>query len=361
MKVVVVGAGYAGTIAANRLAKKVPDAEITVVNPRSSFVERVRLHEEIAGTGDAATPLVSMLATGIAVRVGSVEKVGDGNVTLDDGGNVDYDYLFLAVGSTVTPLAGTIGVGTWEGADQARAALAALPADGTVTVIGGGLTGIETASEVAEARPDLRVRLVAETVAASLSAGAQKRVHTALERLGVEIVNGSVSAVDPGPNGAVHLRSGAGLDSDLTLWAVVAGVPELAARSGLQVNQEGRAVVDEFLRSVTDPRIFVVGDCAAVPGARLSCATAAPQGAHAADTLARMAKGRNPKPYSMGYTGQALSLGRKNGVVQASRRDDRLRRLYVTGRVAAISKEWVSRYAKYGSRTANYAWLPGKG
>ncbi|NMM92222.1 hypothetical protein B2J88_49650 [Rhodococcus sp. SRB_17] len=110
----------------------------------------------------------------------------------------------------------------------------------------------------------------------------------------------------------------------------------------------------------SDPRIFVVGDCAAVPGARLGCATASPQGAHAADTIARIAEERKPKPCSIGYIGQVLSLGRKNGVAHASRRDDRVRRLFVTGPIATISKEWVSRYAKYGSRTANYAWPPGK-
>ncbi|MFE3026497.1 NAD(P)/FAD-dependent oxidoreductase [Nocardia tengchongensis] len=361
MSVVIVGAGYAGTIAANRLKKKSPDVEITVVNPRSEFIERVRLHEEIAGTGAAATPLTSILSDGISLRTGSVRKVGDGAVTLDDGENLSYEYLFLAVGSTVTPIPGATPVGTWEGAREARERLAALPNGGTVTVIGGGLTGIETASELAEARPDLEVRLVADTVGGSLSAGAQQRVRKALERLNVTIVSGSVAEVEPGPGGVVRLESGAELASDLTLWAVVSGIPDLAARSGLTVNGEGRAVVDGYLRSVDDERIFVVGDCAAVPGARLCCATASPQGAHAGDTLARILAGKQPKPYSMGYTGQALSLGRKNGLVQASSRDDQVRRLYVSGRIAAISKEYISRYAKFGSRTATYFWLPGKG
>ena len=142
---------------------------------------------------------------------------------------------------------------------------------------------------------------------------------------------------------------------------MVSGIPDLAASSGLTVNEEGRAVVDDYLRSIDDQQIFVAGDCAAVPGARLCCATASPQGAHAADTLARILAGKEPKPYSMGYTGQALSLGRKNGLIQASSRDDRPRRLFITGRIAAVSKEYISRYAKFGSRTATYFWLPGTG
>jgi NADH dehydrogenase len=75
MKVVVVGAGYAGTIAANRLARKVKGAQITVVNPRPDFVERVRLHEQVAGIGRAATPLTGMLRDEVSVRAATVERL----------------------------------------------------------------------------------------------------------------------------------------------------------------------------------------------------------------------------------------------------------------------------------------------
>ncbi|AKU17023.1 NAD(P)/FAD-dependent oxidoreductase [Luteipulveratus mongoliensis] len=361
MKVVVVGAGYAGTLAANRLAKKAEDVEITVVNPRPEFVERVRLHQQVAGSGTAATPLVNALQEGIAMTIGEVDKVGEGSLTLTDGESLDFDYLFLAVGSTVTPMPGTIPVGTWEGAEQARAAMAELAEGSVVTVVGGGLTGLETASEIAEARPDLEVRLVAGTIAASLSAGARERVHRALDRLGVEVFEETVAEVDaiPGEHDVLTLGSGAMLDSDLTLWAIVSSRADLPGRSGLAVNAEGRAIVDEYLRSVTDPRVFVVGDCAAVPGMRMACATAAPQGAHAADTLARMISGARPKPYSMGYVGQNVSLGRRDAVAQVCRRDDSPRRLYVSGRLASLVKEVVCRYAAYGPRTARYVWLPG--
>jgi NADH dehydrogenase FAD-containing subunit len=363
VKIVVVGAGYAGTIAANRLAKKLKDAEVTVVNPRADFVERVRLHQQIAGTGSAATPLTEMLRGGVTVNVGAVDKIGDGTVGLDDGTSIGFDHLIVAVGSTAVPMPGTVAVGTWEGAQQARTALASLPSGAVVTVVGGGLTGIETATEVADARPDLLVRLVGETIGAALSPGAQRRVRADLERMSVQVTEGTVRQVrtpdTTDGSGAVVLRSGEQFASDLTLWAIVSGVPDLVARSGLQVDAQGRAVVDEHLRSVTDPRIFVVGDCAAVPGARFACATATPQGAHAAATLIRIVNGRKLKRFSMGYTGQALSLGRRNGLVQACRRDDTPRRIFIAGRLGAVSKEGVNRYAKYGSRTANYAWLPG--
>ncbi|MFI7526350.1 NAD(P)/FAD-dependent oxidoreductase [Nocardia salmonicida] len=356
MDIVVIGAGYAGTVAANRLNKKVPDARITVVNPRGDFIERVRLHEQIAGSGAAARPLTEMLREAITIETASVDKIGDSTVSLDDGRSLNFDHAILAAGSIANPLPGAIAVDTWEGAEQARIALAGLPAGATVTVIGGGLTGIETTAEVAEARPDLRVRLVSESVGDGLSAGAQRHIRTTLARLHVEIVAERVAEIDAT---TLRLRSGTELDSDLTLWAIIAAVPELAARSGLAVDVDGRALVDATLRSVTDPRVFVVGDCAVVPGMRMACATAAPQGAHAADTLARMSKGREPRPFSLGYAGQGISLGRHDGLVQATDRNDIAQRLYLGGPLASFAKERVSRYAAYASRTGNSVWLSG--
>ncbi|GAA4882553.1 NAD(P)/FAD-dependent oxidoreductase [Kitasatospora terrestris] len=348
MKVVVIGAGYAGSLAANRTVRKVRGAEVTVVNPRPDFVERVRLHQRIVGTARAATPLESMLKAGIEVRLGSVEKVGNGAVVLDDGSVLLFDYAFLAVGSTVRPMPGTVPVGTWEGAEQARAALAALPAGSAVTVIGGGATGVETAAEVAEARPDLRVRIIGSPVADGFSHRAFDRIRRGLERLGVAIVDEGATAVT---GGRVHLRSGASLASDLTLWGIVSGVPDLAARSGLDVDADGRALVDPALRSVADPRVFAVGDCAAVPGARFACATATPQAAAAVDNLARLVAGRPPEPFAVRYLARAVTLGRRAAVGQLTHRDDSLRRASMSGRPAVALKELASRGGKFGART----------
>ncbi|HEY0640299.1 MAG TPA: FAD-dependent oxidoreductase [Pseudonocardiaceae bacterium] len=347
MRIVVVGAGYAGTTAANRLARKLGSAEITVVNPRPQFVERVRLHQQLAGTGSADTPLTAMLREGITARVGTVDKIGDGTLALDDGDRIDFDHAVLAVGSTVQPLPGTVPVGTWEGAEQARAAVAALPAGGTVTVVGTGATGIETAAEVAGARPDLRVRLAGPPPAATFTPGAQRRIRAGLERLGVHLVEGLVTEVS---GGDVRLRSGRAFASDLTLWGIVSGVPDLAARSGLAVDATGRALVDRYLRSVSDDRILVAGDCAGVPGARPCCVNALPQAAHAAGTLARLVTGRPPRPYSLLHLGACVKLGRTDAVLQLTDRSGPARRPYLAGPAAARIGEFGARSAKLNAR-----------
>ncbi|ASO18981.1 NADH dehydrogenase FAD-containing subunit [Actinoalloteichus hoggarensis] len=323
MKTVVIGAGYAGPVAANRLAGKAPTAEITVLDPRPEFVERVRLHRHVAGSGAVTESLTTMLRTGIASIVGTVDRIDDGRVRLDDGRTLGYDHVVLAVGST----AGPMPVGTWEGAERSRVALATLTTGSTVTVIGGGPTGIETASEVAFTRPDVRVRLIGPAVASSFSQRAHRRIRASLKRLTVDLVDDEVTSVerDSGEfRGVVRLRSGSMFASDLTLWAIIGEVPDLAARSGLAVDHRGRVVVDEFLRSVTDHRILAVVDCAAVPGARMACRVAGPPGAHAADTRARTIGGRDLVPYSVRHLARAVSLGRRDAVGQFTRRDDTL-------------------------------------
>ncbi|MFT3716368.1 MAG: FAD-dependent oxidoreductase [Gordonia sp. (in: high G+C Gram-positive bacteria)] len=305
-KIVIVGGGYAGCMAANRLRRKVPSSEITVVNARPDFVERVRLHQQIAGTGDPNTPITDMLADGVALKVATVDRIADGELVLDDGSTLGFDHLVYA----------------------------ALSAGARVTVVGGGLTGIETATEVAETRPDLEVTLVSSgPIGASLHPTARARVHAELARLGVTIVDGDYD----GPG-----------DADLVLWGIASTVSDLAARSGLAVDGDGRLCVDRFLVSVSDPRIFGAGDAAAVPRQRLSCRTALPQGAHAADNLARSLAGTPLKPFSMSYTGQNVSIGRRSAVIQISKRDDTPRRLWIGGRKAAAVKDQVCRFGQGG-------------
>ncbi|EGD56782.1 FAD-dependent pyridine nucleotide-disulfide oxidoreductase [Gordonia neofelifaecis NRRL B-59395] len=340
------GAGYAGTMAANRLARRARGADVTVVNPRPEFVERIRLHQVIAGSGDAARPLTDMLDDAVHLRVTAVEKIGDGSVALNDGGELGYDRLIYATGGAPSAPDGAIDVGDLASARSAAGRVAALSVGARVTVVGGGLTGIETASEVAAARPDLRVRLVSDgEIGRSLGPAARERVVETLTDAGVEIEN---------------RRWSGDAEDDLTLWALANKATDLAVRSGIEVDPNGRILVDEFLRSTSDPRILAVGDGAAVPGSRMSCQAALPQGSHAADVIAAEWHDRAPEPYAVSFVAQCVSLGRRNGVVQHVRRDDTPTRVWMRGRPAAAVKEQICRGTVYSSRSGRSTWKPGR-
>lgn len=344
MNVVVAGAGYAGAVAANRLARKMSGAEITVVNPSSEFVERVRLHELIAGSGIATRPLREVLDDRIELRIASIEKVGDGALTLSDGKSLEYDKLVYAVGSSNHAPEGTYAVGGLDTARAAHEKLGELAPGATVTVVGGGLTGLEAASEVATERPDLTVRIVSDEFGASLSSGARTRALEVLRGLGVDVVTGTWSPDD---------------SADLTLWAVAGQADTLASRSGLATDSAGRVAVDSCLRSTSNPNVYAIGDSASVPGSRLSCQAALPQGAAAADNLVRELAGKAAKPFSMSFVGQNVSLGRRNAVIQSAHRNDVPTRIWFGGRPGAFFKEQVCRGALWSARTGNALWVRG--
>jgi NADPH-dependent 2,4-dienoyl-CoA reductase/sulfur reductase-like enzyme len=100
-RVVVVGGGYAGTLAANRLHKR-DDVDVTLLNPRPMFVDRIRLHQFVAGSGEATADYSSLLAEGIDLVVDSATRIDTAarTVRLASGRDLDYDYLIYAVGST---------------------------------------------------------------------------------------------------------------------------------------------------------------------------------------------------------------------------------------------------------------------
>src|SRR3954447_19770996 len=98
--VVVIGGGYAGVMAANRLTQR-DDVTVTLINPRPRFVERIRLHQLVAGSHDAVVDFGQVLSGRIRLLVDSVVRIDAAGrrVALASGGAVGYDYLVYAVGS----------------------------------------------------------------------------------------------------------------------------------------------------------------------------------------------------------------------------------------------------------------------
>src|SRR3954447_14156530 len=100
-KVVVIGGGYAGTLAANHLQMR-DDVAVTLVNPRPMFVERIRLHQHAAGTGSATVDYGQLLHERVRLVVDEATAIDTAgrSVELSSGGTLPYDYLIYAVGSS---------------------------------------------------------------------------------------------------------------------------------------------------------------------------------------------------------------------------------------------------------------------
>ena len=327
--VVVVGGGYAGTLAANHLRQR-PDIDITLVNSRPVFVERIRLHQLVADTGSATADYGTLLGDGIRLIVDTVDHIDIAarRILLSSGAELTYDYLIYAVGSTGAMPSTVPGAAEFahsiaglESAQRLRYALADLPADGPVTVVGGGLTGIETASELAVQRRPVTL-VCGGILGPSLSNRGRRSVAKGLRKLGVNVLE-SVSASQVRWD-AVVLTDGVVLPSAVTVWTAGFAVPDLAARSGLHTDALGRLLTDETLTSVDDERIIAAGDAAAPSGQplRMSCQAAGPLGAQAANTvLSRIAGDAPPAMLNQAFVGQCISLGRSYGTLQLARTD----------------------------------------
>src|SRR5690349_21063339 len=138
--IVILGGGYAGTNAAARIARR--GVPVTLVAVRDALVERIRLHQVAAGDDVPPVPYSRLFrdlpVAVVRARVTSIDRAS--KVVHTTAGPLAYDKLVYALGS--------------ESAQNPLEIRERLRTARSMTVVGGGLTGIETAAEIAERHPD---------------------------------------------------------------------------------------------------------------------------------------------------------------------------------------------------------------
>lgn len=347
--VVVLGGGYAGTMAANRLTGD-PSVRVTLVNSRPRFVERVRLHQYIGGSDDGVEEYRTLLSPRVRLVVDTATRIlpEERIVRLRDGGDLRYDYLVYAVGSVGT--AGRVPgatefarvLSTLEDAQRLRSVLAETSPQEPIVIVGGGPLGIETAAELAEAGRSVTL-VCGSRLGPYLHPKARARAARGLRELGVTVVEGTAATRVLADR--VELDDGRVLSSTVTIWTVGFIAPDLARVSGLTTDELDRLVTDETLTSVDDVRIVATGDAASPSRLpmRMSCQAALPLGSHAADTVLSRISGRRPREWDRAIAAMCLSLGRKDAVVQLSHFDDTAGRFFISGGIGARVKEAACR------------------
>lgn len=398
-RIVVIGAGYAGAIAAGRLARRLrrEDVAITLVNAEPDFVERVRMHQVAVGQELRPRPFSEMFAgTGVRLRLARVTAVdadgrtvsiteaepdgssgpgaangfgsSDGSSASDGlGGSgassnsgveeLPYDTLVYALGSAwnTHDVPGSADhahdIAGRPGALRLRERLAALGAGQPVVVVGGGLTGLEAATEIAEARPDLEVTLAARGALGDwLSPKGARHLRKVMAGLGITVhENTTVTGV-----GADRITTTAGeMPAAVTIWTTGFAAHPIAQATTLKTDATGRIEVDGTMRSLSHPDVYAIGDAALAQGPgdkplRMSCASGVPMAWQAADSIAARLTGTKSPTAPLRYFNQCISLGRKEGLIQYVTADDRARTAALTGRLAAFYKELVCRGAAWG-------------
>lgn len=289
-KIVIAGSGFAGfwaAVSAMRavsLAGKEGAVEVTMVSPTPNLTIRPRLYEAVL---ENMSPDISAQLAAIGVRhfAGLVEQIDSENRTLQvvsaEGHKhpLVYDRLVLATGSQlfIPPVAGFaeygFNVDTLESAQRLDAHLKALkeqpetPARNTVVVVGGGLTGLESAAEmpmrlraILGNEANIRVVIVdtAEEVGAGMGAEPARVIRQALDECGVEPRAGTrVTAIDAG---SVTLSTGERIATNTVILAAGVRAHPLVAQIPGERDSAGRILGDAFLHAPAVEGVFVTGD-----------------------------------------------------------------------------------------------------
>jgi NADH dehydrogenase len=372
-RIVIVGGGYGGVLAALRIAGKLRGrAEVTLIDGRDALVERVRLHEQIA-RGRTITHPYTELLRGTEVRFvrGWVSGIDTAKRRVElSGERLEYDRLLLTLGSRVATATvpgvaeHALALDPDRIADVHASLARAIERRGHVIVCGGGLTGIEMAAELAEAHAGLRVSLVTSgELGAMVSMEGRASMRASLTKLGVQLrEHVTIERVEAG-----RLRCDEGeLEFDACIWAGGFEASPLLRGIGLRVDDRGQAWVDPCLRALGQPDVFVAGDAAAIMlpqdptrAMPMGCKTAMPLAAHAADNLVASVRGRALVPFDYADSVLCISLGRRAGLVQGMP-GARPGRVLARGRVAAWIKERICRFTIHAlawqRRGIDYRW-----
>jgi NADH dehydrogenase len=357
MNVLIVGGGFAGLNAAKSLGRAA-DIDVTLVDRRNHHLFQPLLYQvAMAGLSpaDIAVPIRSQLARFRNIRVlqGEVTKLElSRNVVCTDFGELPYDYLLLACGARHS----YFGHDEWEDhapglktVEQAtevrRRVLIAFEEAERITdseerqrqltfvVVGGGPTGVELAGALGEmtrftlAR-DFRVidakqaRIVliegGPRILPTFSSEQSARAARDLKRLGVEVRTSSLvtdvnaTGVDIGQE-RIHAAT--------VLWAAGVEASPLGHRTGLEVDRQGRILVEPDLSLARFPNVFVAGDLAhfahldgmPLPG---TAPVALQQGRFFARTIRRDTRGRPREPFRFRDKGQMATIGRSKAIVE---------------------------------------------
>ena len=367
-KITIVGGGAGGLELAVRLGKKLgkkKKAIITLIDASRTHLWKPLLHQVAAGTLDSHADEREYFALArsnhFEFRLGRMDGLSREkkeiylSATCDEDGSellprqaIAYDSLVIALGSQ------TNDFGT-PGARDNSIMLDSLPAaerfhqklvncclraqtqaqqsgEGrfTVTIIGGGATGVELAAELhmttkilssyglVNFHPEKDLKIVIVDAAPRLLQMLPERLSDAVARelrsIAVE-VHTNERVVEVTKEG-VSMSSGKFIPSGIVVWAAGIKAPEfLKDLDGLETNRINQLVVHRTLQTTRDTSIFALGDCCACPqGEGLPTVPPRAQSAHQqasllADSLSRMLQGKSLKEFTYKDYGSLVSLG----------------------------------------------------
>ncbi|TGK84309.1 NADH-quinone oxidoreductase subunit D [Leptospira montravelensis] len=348
-KILILGAGYAGILAANRLAKQTKDAEIQIVSESTEFKERIRFHEFASKGFDKKVKIKDLLRTGINFLQAKVKQISpyENSIEIENSSQcLRYDYLVVALGSSQIHQ-----IHNEENSIQSSESVSEFIKKYNqkeiqkLCIIGGGLTGIEMASEWKYFHPNTSVSVIDKNeLGSTFSKKGKTYLRTYLLKNGIQVFD--KTKIYMISEKEITLEDKNKLTFDCIINCSGFKSSNLAKEAGFSTNAQNQIYVDPYLRSLTFQNVFVAGDSAYLENSilRMGCVTALPMGAYIADQIAKMIRGKKVSPFSFQFVGRCVSLGRKEGLIQLTYGNDKPKEWILTGKWGAVIKELVNRF-----------------
>lgn len=320
--IVILGGGYGGLTLVNELIEdKLPsDTRIQLVDRIPFQGLKTEYYALAAGTSsDLDIRVEYPKHDQLEIVYGEVTGISpvDRTVSFANREPLSYDYLVLALGCTDN----YHGI---EGAAEFACSIQSLASTrrtyqmlnntkpyGQVSIIGGGLSGVEVAAELRESRPDLNIRIVdrGPSVMSGFPGKLQAFVADWFREHNVEML--SHITTEAIAEGVIHTATG-DIASDVTVWTAGIQPVELIQRLEYAKDKAGRLVVNEYHELPDAPNVFVIGDCSSQPFSP-SAQLAQAQGKQVAHVLSARLHGKGIHLPKIKLRGTLGSLGKKSG------------------------------------------------
>jgi NADH dehydrogenase len=387
-KVVILGGGFGGLAAARALHKA---ADVTVVD-RHNYQTFLPLLYQVSTAGLAADHVAypirgALRKTPVKFRMGSPISIDHKNkeVKLDSSELLKFDHLIIALGSVSADFGipgvkeFTLGMKTVSEALTIRAEIMRRFEDLcrfeddtklSITVVGGGPTGVEMAGAIAElirgplksdqanaaAHIDITLIEAGPRLLPPFAPSLSARTKKDLEKLGVKVlVNAAVQEVE---HRKIKLKDGTTIASEITIWA--AGVKGSDAMLQLNLPTLGnRVAVEPTMQVKNYPYVWALGDIAASVDKNgnqlpMVAPVAIQQGKFIAKQIARLGKNKNLEYFKYLDKGSMATIGRNKAVVQ-------VKGIKISGAIAWLIWLWLHLFYLLGGRNkigtmADWTW-----
>ncbi|MBU7314438.1 NAD(P)/FAD-dependent oxidoreductase [Paenibacillus oleatilyticus] len=321
-KLVILGGGYGGlTVAKELLEGDIPADTVMIMVDRMPFQGlKTEYYALAAGTVSEQDIRVHfpvdprlILKYGEVTAVDPEQKV----IRFANDEPLSYDWLVIALGC-VDKYHNIPGAEEFSNSIQSLSATRktyqasndAAPY-GQITIVGGGLSGVEMAAELRESRPDLNIRILdrGASVLSPFPERLQRYVREWMLEHDIELRSHvSLNRLE----GGLLYNQQEIIQTDITIWTAGIQPSPIVQNLNLPKDNQGRLTINEYHQLPDYNEIYVVGDCAALPFSPSGQAAEA-QGKQVAEVLQAVWKNETPRLGKIKLKGVLGSLGKKAG------------------------------------------------